>query len=161
MQSDDSFLQHDNRIYVPEAGNLRLQVLQYKHDHILSRHFSQSKILSIIHHEYTWPGLRTFINNFCKSCTTCMRSKSQRYKLYGFLKQLPVPKQPWNSISMDFIEKLPWSSGYTAILMVVEQLTKQVIFIPTHDTIMSAEFAKLFVLHIFSKHGVPSHITSD
>ena len=62
---------------------------------------------------------------------------------------------------MDFIEKLPRSSGYTAILVVVDRLTKQVIFIPTHDTITSAELAKLFVLHVFSKHGVPSHVTSD
>ena len=90
-----------------------------------------------------------------------MCSKSQRHKPYGFLKQLPVPEQPWNSISMDFIEKLPQSSGYTAILVVVNRLTKQVIFIPTHDTIISAELAKLFVLHVFSKHGVPSHVTSD
>ena len=90
-----------------------------------------------------------------------MRSKSQCHKPYGFLKQLPVPEQPWNSISMDFIEKLPQSSGYTAILVVVDRLTKQVIFIPTHDTITSAELAKLFVLHFFTKHCVPSHVTSN
>ena len=144
-----------------EAGNLQLRVLQYKHDHVFSGHFSQNKTLSIICCKYMWPGLRTFVNDFCKSCTTWMHSKSQRHKPYGFLKQLPVPEQPWNSISMDFIEKLPWSSGYTAILMVVDQLTKQVIFIPTHDTIMSTELAKLFVLHVCSKHSVPSHVTSD
>ena len=62
---------------------------------------------------------------------------------------------------MDFIEKLPPSSEYTSILVVVDCLSKQVIFIPTHDTITSAELAKLFVLHVFSKHGVPSHVTSD
>ena len=110
-----------------------------------------------------WPGLWTFVNDFCKSCTTCMHSKSQRHKPYGFLKQLLVPEQPWNSISIDFIEKLPWSSRYTAILVVVDWLTKQAIFIPTHDTIMSAdaELTKLFVLHVFSKHSVPSYITSN
>ena len=62
---------------------------------------------------------------------------------------------------MDFIEQLPLSSGYSAILVVVDRLTKQGIFIPTHDTIDAPELAKLFVLHIFSKHGVPSHVTSD
>ena len=62
---------------------------------------------------------------------------------------------------MDFIEKLPWSSGYTAILVVVNRLTKQVIFILTNDTITSAELTKLFVLHVFSKHGFLSHVTSD
>ena len=62
---------------------------------------------------------------------------------------------------MDFIEKLPSSSGFDTILVIVNQLTKQVIFIPAHDTITSVDLACLFVLHVFSKHSVSSHITSD
>jgi hypothetical protein len=69
--------------------------------------------------------------------------------------------KPWNSISMDFIEQLPPSSGFTAILVVVDRLSKQAIFIPTYDTITSMQLAQLFVLHVFLKHGVPSHVTSD
>jgi hypothetical protein len=61
----------------------------------------------------------------------------------------------------EFIEQLLVSSGFTAILVVVCGLTKQRIFIPTYDMITSADLAHLFVLHIFSKHGVPSHVTSD
>src|SRR3979490_759668 len=160
-QTEDGFLRLDNRIYVPEVNNLRLRVLQYKHDHVLSGHFGQNKMLALIHREYSWPGLRTPVVEFCKSCTTCMHSKSQRHKPYGFLKQLPIPERPWDSISMDFIKQLPLSSGFTSILVIVCRLTKQSIFIPTVDTITSAELAKLFVLHVFSKHGVPSHVTSD
>ena len=62
---------------------------------------------------------------------------------------------------MDFIEQPPSSSGFTAILIVIDQLSKQAIFIPTYDTIMSPQLAQLFLLHIFSKHGVPSHVTSN
>ena len=62
---------------------------------------------------------------------------------------------------MDFIEQLPNSSGFTAILIIVNRLSKQALFIPTHDTITSPELVKLFLLHIFSKHGVPTHVTSD
>jgi hypothetical protein len=47
-------------------------VLQYKHDHVLSGHFGQNKILELIHREYTWPELRTHVKDFCKSCVTCM-----------------------------------------------------------------------------------------
>jgi len=47
------------------------------------------------------------------------------------------------------------------ILVIVDQLTKQVIFIPAHDTIMSIDLAHLFVLHVFSKYGIPSHVTSN
>jgi IS30 family transposase len=62
---------------------------------------------------------------------------------------------------MDFIEKLPPSSGFDTILVIVDRLSKQSIFIPTFDTISAPILAKLFVLHVFSKHGVPSHVTSD
>jgi len=62
---------------------------------------------------------------------------------------------------MDFIEQLPSSTGFTAILVRVDWLSKQAIFIPTHDTITSLELTKHFLLHMFSKHGVPTHVTSD
>jgi len=62
---------------------------------------------------------------------------------------------------MDFIKKLPSSSGFDTILVIVDWLTKQAIFIPTHNTITSMDLAHLFVLHMFSKYGVPSHVTSD
>src|SRR6202789_2625099 len=62
---------------------------------------------------------------------------------------------------MDFTEQLPSSEGFTAILVIVDRLSKQAIFIPTYDTITSMQLAQLFVLHVFSKHGVPSHVTSD
>src|SRR5882724_11513147 len=83
------------------------------------------------------------------------------HKPYGLLKQLLIPERPWNSISMDLIEKLPPSLGYTSILVVVDCLSKQLLFILTHDTIMSLKLAQLFILHIFSKHSIPSHVTSD
>ena len=62
---------------------------------------------------------------------------------------------------MDFIKKLPMSDGFDTILVIIDRLTKQLIFILTVDTITSPMLAKLFILHVFSKHGVPSHITSD
>ena len=62
---------------------------------------------------------------------------------------------------LDFIKHLPDSEGFTTILVVVDHFTKQSIFISTHDTITSAQLAEFFVIHLFSKHGVPSHVTSD
>src|SRR5260370_16554008 len=32
---------------------------------------------------------------------------------------------------------------------------------PTHGTINSPQLAKLFLTHVFSKHGALSHVTSD
>src|SRR5882724_11825617 len=114
-----------------------------------------------VRQHYFWHGLPVYVKDYCRSCTTCSQAKPVRHKPYGFLKQLPIPKRPCNSISMHFIEKLPPSLGYTSILVIVDHLSKQSLFIPTHDTITSPQLAQLFILHIFSKHGVPNHVTSD
>jgi len=155
------FLRLDNRMYILDNANLRLRVLQYHHDHVLAGHLGQNKTLELIWRHYTWPNIRDNVQKFCKSCVTCMRSKPQHHRPYRSLQQLPILECPWNSISMDFIEKLPSSSGFDTILIIVDRLSKQAIFIPTHNTITSAELARLFITHVFSKHGVPSHVTSD
>ena len=151
----------NDRIYVPDCGDLRLRVMKHMHDHPLSGHLGQNKTLELVRREYVWPGMRSFVKDYCNSCTTCKRSKTPRHKPYGLLRQLPIPDRPWHSISMDFIEQLPPSLGFTSILVIIDRLSKQGLFIPTHDTITSAKLAELFVLHVFSKHGVPGHCTSD
>src|SRR4029077_6989996 len=101
------------------------------------------------------------VKDYVSSCTSCAHAKTLCHKPFSLLKQLLVPECPWNSISMDFIEQLPASSSFTSILVIMDCLSKQCIFVPMHDTITLPELAKLFLLHIFSKHSVPSHITSD
>ena len=90
-----------------------------------------------------------------------MQSKPQCHKPYGSLKQLHIHERLWNFISIDFIKKLPLFSRFDIILVIVNWLTKQAIFIPAYDTITSADLACLFVLHMFFKHGIPSYVTSD
>ena len=135
--NESSFLWLDRHIYIPDIEDLHLRVLWNKHDHPISGHYAQNQIMDLIRHEYTWPGIRTMVKDYIQSCTTCAQSKAPCHHPYGLLKQLPIPEKPWNSILMDFIEQLPLSSGSTAILVVVDRLSKQSIFILTHDTITS------------------------
>ena len=163
--SEAGLLLYNNRAYVPDytspRGNLRLRILQDKHDHLTAGHFSQSKTYELIRREYMWPQLRADVKAFTKSCIACGRAKIPRHKPYGLLKQLPVPSRPWDLISMDFIEKLPTSSDFTAILVIVDRLSKQAVFIPMTDECNARELACLFLINVFSKHGIPTHITSD
>ena len=46
-------------------------------------------------------------------------------------------------------------------MVIVDCLIKQAIFIPTHQTINTPTIAKLFVVHVFSKYRIPSHVISD
>ena len=144
-----------------EEQDLCLRVLRAKHNHVLAGHFGQSKTLSLVRREYFWPKLREFITDYVKSCSVCARNKSRQHRPYGYLNQLPIPLQLWDSILMDFIEQLPPSESFTEILVIVDQLTKQAVFIPTLRTIDTPGLANLFIQHIFSKHGIPSHIMSD
>ena len=81
------------------------------------------------------------VADYICSCTSCTRAKPKHHKPYGMLQQLPIPECPWNLISMDFIEHLPKSDGFTVILIMVDHLTKQSIFIPTYNTVTSADLA--------------------
>ena len=155
------FLLQDNHIFVPEADNLCLRVLWTFHNHPIAGHFRQNRTLELIRREYTWPGICTFVKDYISSCTSCAHFKTPQHHLFGLLKQLPIPEKPWNSISMDFIEQLPPSECFASILMVIDRLSKQALFIPTHHTITSAKLAKLFFLLVFFKHRVPAHVTSD
>ena len=62
---------------------------------------------------------------------------------------------------MDFIKQLPPSRGYTDILVIVDQLTKQAIFVPTYNSINAQTLADLSILHVFSKHGILLYVMSD
>jgi len=95
------------------------------------------------------------------SYNTCFQNKTRHHKPYGLLKQLLIPPQPWESISIDFIEHLSESNGYIDILVIIDKLTKQVISVPTHNLLDAASLTQLFIQNIFSKHRVPSHIILD
>src|SRR6266436_4655592 len=62
---------------------------------------------------------------------------------------------------MDFIKQLPASEDFSTILVVIDCLTKQAIFIPSHDTMNALQVVRLFLTHIFSKHRVLLHVTLD
>ena len=53
------------------------------------------------------------------------------------------------------------SNGYNVILVIVDRSSKQGIFIPCDIHITAEGLAKLFLIHVFAKHGLPSHVTSD
>src|SRR5258707_4806906 len=155
----DECLWYEGCIYVPEP--LCLQLICNHHDHPTVGHFGHRKTIDLICQSCHWLGLTQMVKQSIQSCMVCACSKANWHKPYGFLKQLPIPPQPWESISMDFIEQLLASEGHMEILVIVDCLTKQSLFIPTHDSIDSPELAQLFLTHVFLKHGTPSHITSD
>ena len=125
------FLLHDGLIYVPAEERLKVEILNLCHDAKTAGHLGIEKTLELVLRNYYWPGIRAFVKQYCRTCDTCARNKSSRHAPYGHLHPLPIPEGVWDSVSMDYIVKLPESEGYNAIYVCVDQLTKMAHFIPT------------------------------
>jgi hypothetical protein len=158
---DNDLLFHEGHIVVPDDDNIKRDILTLCHDEPTAGHFGIHKTCELVTRSYYWPRLRQFVKRFVSSCDTCQRNKSARHKPYGLLQPLPIPEVPWSSISMDFIVQLPVSNGYTAILVVVDRLTKMAHFIPTSDEVDADNTVSLFLSRIVSAHGLPDDIVSD
>jgi len=57
--------------------------------------------------------MRTDCKKFALQCVLCAHNKPFHYRPYGLLQPLLVLVPPWYSISMEFVEHLPTSNGFT------------------------------------------------
>ena len=102
------------------------------------------------------------IEDYAKMCDSCQKNKPSNQKKGGLLHPLPVPSKAWEHIAMDFVIKLPRTArGYSAIMVVVDRLSKQAHLIPTKDEANAAQTAQVFLDKIYSQHGMPLSIVSD
>ena len=63
---------------------------------------------------------------------------------------------------MDFVSGLPrTSSGYNAIWVIVDKLTKTAHFLPIKKTYSTDRLVRLYVNQIICLHGIPVSIVSD
>lgn len=162
LQFEDGVWWHDGRVVVPAFGNLRQLLIAELHDTPYSGHPGVFKTAKSVQRYYWWPGLWKDVQRYVLTCNSCQRNKASNQKQGGLLQPLPIPSQPWESVSMDFIVQLPLSEGkYDAILVFVDRLTKMVHIAPTTSDVDAPGTARLFVEYVFKHHGVPKSIVTD
>ncbi|CAI7913153.1 unnamed protein product, partial [Closterium sp. NIES-53] len=159
---DVALCKGSTKIWVPNYPPLRQLLLEEFHDVLYAGHFGSNKTLAGIAKVYYSPHMANDVQKFVTSCDTCQRMKSSKEKKAGLLQPLPVPEQPWQVVSLDFITGLPpTNAGHDAILVVIDKFSKMGHFIPTHTTACTEETAQLFLKHIISQHGIPTTLISD
>ncbi|QRV83408.1 Retrovirus-related Pol polyprotein from transposon [Ceratobasidium sp. AG-Ba] len=110
---------------------------------------------------YYWPNMADTVEKFTATCDVCQKTKPRRHGKIGYLQPIPIPEQPFEVVSLDFIMDLPESNGYNAVLVLVDKLTRYAHFIPCTTRINEIETAELFRDHIWAQYGLPRQIISD
>jgi hypothetical protein len=151
----------DKQVYVPNIPELQTKILASNHDLTLAGHVGGAKMMELVSRNYFWLGVWSDIQKYVQGCPTCQRTKTSREKPHGYLKSLELPEGPWQHITMDSIKLLPMSNNYNSILVIVNCLTKWVIFIPTSTRLTSPQLTQLVIDHVIAQHGVPESIVSD
>ena len=91
----------------------------------------------------------------------CQQAKTERVRLLGLLAPLPVPDQAWSVVSLDFVEGLPMSYRFNAILMVIDKFTKYGHFIPLAHPFTALQVAQLYMDNVYRLHGLPQVLISN
>nr|GEW93425.1 putative reverse transcriptase domain-containing protein [Tanacetum cinerariifolium] len=102
------------------------------------------------------------IATYVNKCLTYAKVKAEHQKPSGLLVQPKIPEWKWDNITMDFVTKLPKSSqGYDTIWVIVNRLTKSVIFTLIRETDPMDKLARIYLKEIVTRHGIPVSIISD
>ena len=125
------------------------------------------KTIERITRNYHISGIRRKVEKVIQNCQECQKNKVKRHRPYGLLQPLNPAEGAWESISMDFIVKLPTSkepgTGQVcdSILVIVDRLTKYAHFIPTKESIQAQDMAYLVLRTLLANHQMPREIVSD
>lgn len=110
---------------------------------------------------FQWKGLKRDVENYVKQCQIYQQAKHENTHPAGLLQPLPIPQGAWQDITMDFVEGLPPSEGFNAILVIVDRYTKYAHFIPLKHPFTASTVARLVLDHVVKLHGMPKSIVTD
>lgn len=152
---------YKQRAWVP-TNELRLLLLQSNHDTPAGGHPGKTKTYELLTRNYYWPGMLDYVKKYCKNCHICRRTKAFRNAYAGGLQQLPIAKEAWRHIAVDFVVELSPSGkeGYRNIMVVTDRLTKLRHYVACVE-IDATSTAKYFLRHVWKLHGLPDTIVSD
>jgi transposase InsO family protein len=156
---------YKGKLFVPEA--LRSELMDRVHGAPTSGHQGVAKTYHRLRRNYDWPGARRDVQNHVSNCITCAKSKSSRHKPYGTIRQPAIPEGPWQSVTMDFIVKLPPSKDpvtgveYDSILNINDRFTKGAEFIPYKEASNAEKLAHIIIQRLVSRYGLPEEFITD
>ncbi|KAJ9547437.1 hypothetical protein OSB04_019980 [Centaurea solstitialis] len=111
--------------------------------------------------EFYWIGMVRDVAKMVAECGEFQKHKYSNLSPAGLLQPLALPHRIWEDLTMDFVDGLPKSVGYSVILVVVDQLSKSAHFVPLKHPYMASSVVAAFIQEIVRLHGIPNSIISD
>ena len=158
----DDVLYMKNRLWVPESQQVKF--FQKVHDQSASDHFDKNRIIELIKRFYYWLRLKGIVERYIRNCDLCQRSKASRDKINDLLISLPVPKQRWRDIAMNFIVDLFSAKKYNVICIIIDRLIKERHYVSCwsgEQGLSAKEIAFIMIWNVFRFHELSDTIVSD
>jgi len=157
----DGIMYKEGKVYVPKDNKLRAEIIRLHHNMLVGGHRGQWKTVELVTQNFWWPGITKEVKQYVEGCNAYQRNKNCTEQPAGKLMPNSILEKPWMHILADFITKLPLVQGYDSILVVVDQLTKIVHFIPTTEKTSAEGLARLFRDNVWKLHRLLESIISD
>ncbi|GJT41190.1 putative reverse transcriptase domain-containing protein [Tanacetum coccineum] len=158
----DGTLCLNDKSWLPCYGDLRTVIMHESHKLKYSIHPGSEKMYQDMKKLYWWLNMKANIATYVSKCLTCAKVKAEHQRPSGLLVQPDIPQWKWDNITMDFVTKLPKSSqGYDTIWVIVDRLTKSVIFVPMRETDPMDKLARMYLKEVVTRHGIPLSIICD
>ena len=154
-------LRRKGKLVVGNDVELKTHILKWLHDSAVGGHSGRDATLHRVKSLFFWPKMSLEVMNYVRNCAICQANKYETVAKPGLLQPLPIPNGVWESISLDFIEGLPPSSGKHCILVVIDRLSKNAHFLPLSHPYTAIEVAQAYLDNVFKLHGLPLNVVSD
>jgi len=108
--------------------------------------------------------MKIFVTEYIKGCATCQMTKVNTHPTHPPMFPITPAEnaQPFETVAMDFITKLPLSGGYDTILTITDtDCSKASVFIPCNEAIGSEGVALLYLNNVIPHYSIPHKIISD
>ena len=149
----------NHQIVVPKI--YRSEILSLAHETPMSGHLGVNKTYHKILNHFYWPGLKTDVSNYCRSCHTCqVVGKPNQVIPKAGLQPIPAFDEPFSRIIIDCVGPLPKTkSGNEYLLTIMCASTRFPEAIPLRN-IKTKTIVKALV-KFFTFVGLPKSVQSD
>jgi hypothetical protein len=127
---DEELLRYKHCIWVGGNQTMQHKILQTLHAGAIGGHSGIQATLQHVRQLFAWPRMRQTVQSFVEACIIFKQAKPEHVRYPGLLKPLAVPEAVWQVVTLDFVEGIPKSKGFTTVLVVVDKLTKYAHFLP-------------------------------